>query len=432
MARFNVLYVHSHDTGRYVRPYGYDVPTPNLQALAERGVLFRQAFCAAPTCSPSRAALLTGRWPHASGMLGLAHRGFALSDYGQHVVHTLKAAGYATALAGVQHVAADAAEIGYDRILCPPQSTEAVARTVAEFLRAPPAQPFFLSVGFLETHRVFPPPDPADDPRYGRAPDPLPDAPQTRLDFAGFKTSARRLDAAIGAVLGELEASGLADRTLVICTTDHGLAFPGMKCSLTDHGIGVMLILRGPGGFFGGEVCDAMVSQVDIFPTLCELLEIPAPGWLDGKSMMPLIRGHAERINEQVFAEVTYHAAYEPMRAVRTPRWKYIRRFDDRRRPVLSNCDDSLSKDLWLAAGWADRVLPDEELYDLVFDPNEAHNLAGAAAGKTALKEMRARLDCWMAETNDPLAAGYVAPPAGARVNHPDCLSPGEKRFIEA
>ena len=94
MAHPNILYLHSHDTGRYIQPYGYAVPTPNLQRLAEEGVLFRQAFCASPTCSPSRAALLTGMFPHVNGMLGLAHFGFTLNDYSQHIVHTLRRAGY--------------------------------------------------------------------------------------------------------------------------------------------------------------------------------------------------------------------------------------------------------------------------------------------------------------------------------------------------
>src|SRR5437763_15364561 len=78
----NILYIHSHDSGRYLQPYGYAVPTPNLQKLAREGVLFRQAFSAAPTCSPSRACLLTGQFAHQNGMLGLAHRGFAMTDYG--------------------------------------------------------------------------------------------------------------------------------------------------------------------------------------------------------------------------------------------------------------------------------------------------------------------------------------------------------------
>ena len=115
MERPNMLYIHSHDTGRYVQPYGHNIPTPNIQRLAEQGILFRQGFCAAPTCSPSRAALLTGQCAHSSGMLGLAHRGFSLDDYNQHIIHTLREAGYQSTLIGVQHVARESEAIGYDR-----------------------------------------------------------------------------------------------------------------------------------------------------------------------------------------------------------------------------------------------------------------------------------------------------------------------------
>ncbi|HYA98698.1 MAG TPA: sulfatase-like hydrolase/transferase [Ktedonobacteraceae bacterium] len=100
----NILYIHSHDTGRYVQPYGHAISTPNIQHLAEQGILFRKAFCVAPTCSPSRAGLLTGQYAHCSGMTGLAHRGFSLSDYNQHVVHTLRKAGYYSALIGEEHL----------------------------------------------------------------------------------------------------------------------------------------------------------------------------------------------------------------------------------------------------------------------------------------------------------------------------------------
>src|SRR5450432_4840415 len=114
--RPNILYIHSHDTGRYLEPYGHAVPAPNLQRLAEGGVLFRKAFNAAPTCSPSRASLLTGMCPHSNGMFGLAHRGFVLNDYKQHVLHTLRPAGYYSALFGIQHVAKDQNIIGYDKV----------------------------------------------------------------------------------------------------------------------------------------------------------------------------------------------------------------------------------------------------------------------------------------------------------------------------
>ncbi|HZB94675.1 MAG TPA: sulfatase-like hydrolase/transferase [Herpetosiphonaceae bacterium] len=171
----NILYLHSHDTGRYVQPYGYAVPTPRIQGLAEEGVLFRQAFCASPTCSPSRAALLTGQYAHNSGKLGLAHRGFALHDYGQHLIRTLQRAGYYAALAGMQHIAKDPAVIGYDRILEHRSEAEMVAPAVVSFLREAPPSPFFLSAGFFETHRAFPPPGPAEDARYCLPPRPLPD-----------------------------------------------------------------------------------------------------------------------------------------------------------------------------------------------------------------------------------------------------------------
>ena len=430
MALPNILYIHSHDTGRYIQPYGHPVSTPNLQRLAERGVLFRQAFSGAPTCSPSRAALLTGQSAHSSGMLGLAHRGFALADYGRHIVHSLRGRGYYSALAGVQHVASEPSRIGYDVILGNPAEAERVA---CDFLDHAPPQPFFLTVGFFETHRygrreagAFTREGPAGDARYRMPPAPLSDTRETRGDMADFAASATVLDAKMGRVLDALEANGLADNTLVICTTDHGIAFPGMKCSLTDHGIGVMLIVRGPGGFTGGKVFDAMVSQVDIFPTICELIGLERPDWLQGRSVLPLIRGEAEEINEEVFAEVTYHAAYDPQRAVRTKRWKYIRRFDDRDRPVLPNVDDGPSKDLWLRHGWGERAVSTEQLYDLIFDPTEACNLASDPAHAEALMEMRDRLERWMQTTNDPLLAGPVAAPTGAQMNDPDGLSPGE------
>jgi arylsulfatase A-like enzyme len=187
-----------------------------------------------------------------------------------------------------------------------------------------------------------------------------------------------------------------------------------------------MLILRGPGGFAGGRVCDALVSQIDLFPTACDLAGLPRPAWLQGRSLVALARDEAQEINDQVFAEVTYHAAYEPMRAVHTRRWKYIRRFDGRAAPVLPNCDDGPSKDVWLEHGWRQMRVASEQLYDLVFDPNECANLAGELALAPVLADMRGRLDRWMEETDDPLLRGPVPLPPGAVANDPDGLSPEE------
>ncbi len=283
------------------------------------------------------------------------------------------------------------------------------------------------AVGFGDTHREFEPLNGIDDPRYTRPPDPLPDTPETREDMARFKASARTLDAKMGEVLDALERTGLAENTLVICTTDHGIAFPRMKCNLTDDGIGVMLIMRGPGGFEGGKVVDSLVSHIDIFPTVCDLLGIEPPAWLQGVSLMPLIRGEAEDVRDEIFAEVNYHAAYEPMRCIRTKRWNYIRRFDGRTSPVLPNCDDGLSKTLWMDAGWADIPPAEEMLFDLIFDPHEAHNLATTRTRLRSIAEMRARLDAWMRETDDPLLHGPIPAPAGAVVNDVDGISPRDR-----
>ncbi|MBD3180750.1 sulfatase-like hydrolase/transferase, partial [Candidatus Poribacteria bacterium] len=430
-----ILYLHSHDTGRYIQPYGYAIPTPNLQLFAEQGVLFRQAFCGGPTCSASRSVLLTGMCAHSAGMIGLAHRGFRLKDYNKHMCHTLRNAGYDTTLIGVQHLirGKEREKLGYNNFVnTQGNSVKSIAPAAREYLNSEPEEPFFLSVGFSETHRKYPEPGPQEDARYCRPPAPVPDTPETRHDMASYKACARILDDGMGQVLDALDSSGLANKTLVICTTDHGIAFPGMKCNLTDHGTGIMFMMRGPKGFDGGKVVDSLISHVDIFPTICDYIGVDKPDWLQGKSIMPIIRGEKEEVNDEVFSEVTYHAAYEPKRSVRTRRFKYIRRFGNKNTPVLPNCDDSPSKKIWMENGWGERILAEEELYDLVFDPNETRNLANDINYAEILKEMQDRLEKWMKRTDDPLLNGFVPAPSGARVNDPDGFSPGEEpRMVE-
>ncbi|MFN8164296.1 MAG: sulfatase [Solirubrobacterales bacterium] len=426
-AQPNILYIHSHDTGRFVQPYGFQVPTPNIQMLADQGVLFREAFCAAPTCSGSRASLLTGLYCHNNGMLGLAHRGWGLNDYGQHWIHALRRAGYRSTLIGEQHISVDPGVIGYDELVeVDSNHAEDVAQLTIEALRTAPAEPWFMSVGFFETHRDFFAPTSVRDTLYSLPPANLPDVIATRRDVAAFKASARSLDQGIGAVLHALHDFDLVESTLVLCTTDHGIAFPGAKATLFDRGIGVMMIMRGPSGFAGGKVIDAPVSHLDVYPTLCELAGVDAPDWLQGVSLMPLVRREVDRLHDAIYAETTYHAAYQPQRAIRTERCKYIRRFDDYPHPVLANCDDSESKSLLVEAGWGKQLVAREQLYDLILDPCEGNNLAGEAASQELLDELRGRLDAWMRETEDPLLNGPVPAPSGAVVNEQWQVSPSD------
>src|SRR5215208_5407058 len=172
----NIVLVHSHDTGRYVQPYGHPVPTPNIQRLADQGLPFRHAFCAAPTCSGSRACLLTGQWAHSNGMTGLAHRGWRLNDYGHHLVHTLRHAGYWSGLIGEQHLSTDPEILGYDHVVdIDTTHVETVAPAAVELIgRLPADRPFFLSVGFFETHREFFQPTSVRDTLYSLPPANLP------------------------------------------------------------------------------------------------------------------------------------------------------------------------------------------------------------------------------------------------------------------
>jgi arylsulfatase A-like enzyme len=428
MPQLNVLYLHAHDTGRCVEPFGYPVQTPHLMRLAETGVTLRNCYCANPTCSPSRAALLTGQYPHANGMTGLAHRGFALNQPSQHLAAFLRnTAGYNAYLFGTQHVIDGDRidETGYEGKLVdtpvperPNDSYAPVARGAADWLRSQPDGPFFLDVGLPKPHLYR---GPHKDERWVAPPPGLPNTVETRRHAAQTHAGIEAMDRAMGEVLDALDDSGLADRTVVICTTDHGLAFPDRKCNLTDGGLGVFGFWRVP-GLDGGRTVDALTSHVDFYPTLCDVLGVARPDWLQGISLLPLLQGDCASVRDAVYGQINYHAAYQPERCVRTDRYKYIRRFNHRNRRVLSNCDDSESKALLMAHGWGDAEIREEVLYDIVLDPAEKVDLASAQPDM--LQELRLRLTAWMDEMADPMREGFIEPPVDARINDVDSVSP--------
>jgi N-sulfoglucosamine sulfohydrolase len=421
----NIVYIHTHDSGRYIQPYGYNIPTPNLMRLAEHGTIFRNAFCAGPTCSPSRAGLLTGMCAHSSGMLGLSHLGFRLDDYNQHLVRFLKSKGYETALSGIQHEAIETEEIGYERVLLCTSDTKEEggiqdkkgfdignAELAVEYIKEKKDRLFFLSFGLVNTHREFPSMDEDAkreiNPNFVIPPYPMYDNKKNRQDMAEYIFSAKVADDCIGRVLQALEEAELEDNTIIIFTTDHGIPFPKMKCNLYDSGIGVALLMKYPGNPMKGKAVDELVSQVDLFPTLCDMLELEKPSWLQGFSLVPLLEGKTDKVRSEIFSEVNYHVTYEPMRCVRTERYKLIKYFGEHESYMPENMDGGISKDFYEENGFFKEGRAKQELYDLYMDPVERVNLVDDKRYSNVYEDLDCRLNRWMEQTKDPLLYGKV------------------------
>jgi N-sulfoglucosamine sulfohydrolase len=413
----NILFFTCHDLGQHLGCYGRStVPSPALDALARSGVLFERSFCTAPQCSPSRAALHTGRYPHATGMLGLAHEpfGWRLRPGERHMAERLHELGYATALVGMQHVTARdrAAELGYDEVrpVRPAgEEAEAAVGLLAELSRR---EPFYLEVGFEEPHRPYDFGGAQPEASRGVAiPGYLPQTPEARQDLAAFQGAVRQMDAGVGRVLAALDQLGLAEGTWVVFATDHGIAMPRAKGTLYDPGIEAALLMRWPGGGVGGGAgCAELVSNVDVVPTLLDGLGQPLGPELQGRSLWPLLHGRRDRPREDVFAEKTYHTHYEPMRAVRTATHKLIVNFEiGQAVDVPTDVQQSPIYPQLLRRFAPPR--PTVELYDLTSDPWEQTNLADEPGLTAVQRELVDRLRRWMGETEDPILDGPIASP---------------------
>ena len=421
MQRPNVLIVTTHDTGRFIEPYGVaTVETPNLNRLAAEGVRFN-AYTTAPQCSPSRASLTTGRYPHANGAMGLTHgeHRWDLHSHERTIPQILRTAGYRSGHWGVEHAARDPGRIGND-VYDEGRDVASIIAGMAAFIDADPELPFVVQIGLTETHRV-------GDHGFGGSPFDakgitvpayLRDAPDTRADLADFQGCVNQADAHVGQFIRVLEERELLDATLVLFVSDHGIAFPRAKCTLYDPGVEISLIARLPGTpLSGGAAPSGMASIMDVLPTLIDLTGAEAPPDLHGASLLPLaagaLPGHAE-----VFVEKTYHSYYDPMRGIRTDSWKYIRNFE-------AGLGVEVPADV--AGGGAYRDLAGRlepavhapaELYDLRSDSNERTNLAGRSEYAGIEAELESKLTNWMRETGDPLLDGPVASPFYRRAVH--------------
>jgi len=427
--RPNIVLITCHDLGRHLGCYGVaTVRTPNLDQLAAEGMRFERAFCTAPQCSPSRASLFTGRYPHSNGVMGLTHAefGWDLHEDELHIAQALRERGYRTGIVGLHHEARSVERCGFQDIV--PQgrgdemSAQAIALMTTYILQQ---QPFYLQIGYHEPHRAPSPDQDAsltmgflndylepDDSRGVTIPPWLRDEPATREELAELQGAIHYLDEAVGSLLHGLSELGIAEDTLVIFTTDHGLAFPRAKCSLYDPGIEVAMLVQMPArGWTGGQVVSPFVSNIDLFPTLLELAGCAVHETVQGRSLTRLLNGETNQHRDDVFSEMTYHDYYHPQRAIRTEGHKLIVNFSNapsfmdpsqswrrRTRPIVPEAP-------------ATAYTPPVELYDLDSDPLEWTNLADETAHASLRDDLLTRLGGWMRETGDPLLDGAVTPP---------------------
>ncbi|WP_315073592.1 sulfatase [uncultured Clostridium sp.] len=442
----NILYIHTHDTGRVISPYGYQVFTPNYYKLCEDSVLFQNAFCVAPTCSPSRAGLLTGAYPHQNGMLGLAQRGFKINQE-LHLANLLFNHGYHTALCGVQHEIGyytnhemAIGTLGYEEDLSSDNSKyqeedlviwdKENAQNLAQWLNKYDSdKPFFVSYGMHATHRKYPSKIHEQEKiEYSQPPLNIPNNEITREDHAKYKTSLRTADENVGTVIEALKNSGLYDNTIIILTTDHGIALPFEKCTLNDSGIGVLFAMHVPGTDEKVKTFDGLISHIDVIPTLCDLINIDKPEYLEGKSFASVFKGENYPGNEVIFGEINFHTSYEPVRAVRSERFKYIKYFDKSYLKInKSNIDDSEIKEFYVRYGLNEVTKAHECLYDLYYDKYENNNLVNNPMYQENLKYMREKLNEFMKKTNDPLLNGDIEIQKEWKVNAKECYSARSK-----
>lgn len=404
------------------------VKTPVFDRIAREGALFTRAFAAAPSCTPSRAALLTGRYPHQLEEGGVLH-GFLPARFPVYT-DLLEQAGY---------------YVGFTRKGWGPGRFEAGGRTrnpagppftdFETFLRGRPAgRPFVFWFGSQDPHRPYEEGSGAAsgiDLASIRVPAFLPDTPEVRSDLADYFFEVQRFDRELGDILDRLRTMGELDNTLVVITADNGMPFPRAKANVYDAGARLPFAMRWPGRARAGLVSDAFISLSDLAPTFLEAAGLTPPDSMSARSILALAAGGGAQGRDKVFLERERHANVRrgdlsyPVRAVRTGEWLYIRNFRPDRWPAgdpemyvavgpYGDIDGGVSKTLLLDRrdnpaiarffGLATARRPAEELYDLRADPGQLINVAADPRRSAPKARLRRTLDEWMRTTGDPRA----------------------------
>lgn len=448
-SRPNILFAIADDqswSGAF-RMRGKTLSIPANDRVGAEGVRFTNSFCASPSCTPSRSAVLTGRqiWQVQEGgvLYGTLRPEYPvfthlLEDAGYHVGSTAKnwapgnwkAAGQTRPPAGREYNSRRMAAhpVGID--------DRDYAANFDDFLAARQAgQPFFFWYGCTEPHRIY---ENGLGRRLGKrledvdVPPFWPDTETVRGDILDYCSEVEWFDSHLGRMLRSLERIGELDNTLVVVTSDNGMPFPRAKVNLYDWGVHMPLSIRWGSRSTGGRTVDEFVHHADFAPTFLEAAGIRTPGGVAGRSLLPLFR-ESDPTRDCTFTGLERHTmcrpngATYPIRSLRTSRFLYLRNFAPDRWPtggqfLSSNktphgdVDACPTKTFMTTAANQKKfsrkydlcfgLRPAEELYDLQSDPWQVRNLAAEPKYAADKKQLQSRLDAYLRKTGDPRIEG--------------------------
>jgi len=418
--RPNILWITAEDINPFLGAYGDEQAiTPNLDALAKKGVVYNNAFATAPVCSPSRSCLITGVYATSLGTQHLRSN-VNIPDFIKPYPVYLKEAGYYTTNMGKEDYNFKTGDIWHE------------TNDSAHWQNRPKNMPFFsvFNIGTTHQSQIFGS-DESYYQKYGHLipetikhqPDEMNippyhfDSPEVRKLWARYYDQVTLMDQRVGEILEQLEKDGLTENTIIFFYADHGTGMPRSKRALYDSGLKVPLLIKAPKkyqkilGLLPGTQNDELVHFADFPPTIFSLLGIDIPDYMQGvaflgdkKQKRDYVFGHADRVDE----------AYEISRTVRDKRYRYIRNYLPHLPLIQDNFYTDQSeimkelrrlKDLGNLTKaqqtmWAP-TRPVEELYDTQNDPYEINNLAQHGDFQEILKKMRNALKEWAVRTKD-------------------------------
>jgi len=430
----NVLFITADDLGLQLGCYGETlIETPNLDRLAAGGVQFRTAYVAQASCSPSRSAMFTGLHTHSTGQYGLTNSGFALHPElrSRTIPNLLRPAGYRTGIIGKLHVAPEESfEFDFrENNTVNTRMVRRVAQKADEFMRETGDRPFFLMVNYSDPHAFR---DPKDRRKWNFPPqvdglpvNPLPpsektifsfqqiDTPEQRVRTAGYYNAVQRLDDGSGMLMNVLDKHRHTDDTLVIFIGDHGPPFARGKTTVYESGIRIPFIVRWP-GVSRPMKSRAMVSTIDILPTILDATGITPAGKMHGKSLRPVLQNAGAPWREYLVGEFHFHGSrpFYPRRAIRDQRYKLIHNLLAGKSKPSNSIDADPAYRISRQSRYDGTPVrqafdtfanpPEFELYDLRNDPVEFNNLAGKAGHEAIQKRLTEALFEYRRQTDDP------------------------------